>query len=626
MNSNPRSLFSCDQFHRTDFPRLEKIDYKVDQNDDRDKKIKTALKKLEWDCNARKITAKAIKEQEAKKRDTELETNRAKLKKKEELQARLKKRQYRKKSNRRVVSRKPKGETFHSLEFTESLDDSLVHSDGNGIVEKRQQRRRKGSDFFDPAGQGDDRMGNDVTPPNPRRLISSFSSQSSGQRVSWADNDSRGNDGYDDFDDDCNERDAESDPKTKNHSDSLDSAHNRKSTSKEIRNTDSSCTKTSTIDTDTKQGRSRPPEDKIGSSKIKKLPGVDARRFRGRQRSRSASKSFRNRSIQRKRSARNLELADIPSPDFASLNTTGSKSQCKKRDMDSRSLADSQVTVIPQGRSRSSISARKEKLNGRPSSTTDYNENSGVRKRNSENDNAKLREKSRDHGDAGKSSSKKSNAEQKSRSSAHDMTKEQSHKLEGKMAHEKGHEKSKTSCQASTAESGPQSEIPKKELGRKSKVRRGNLSRRNGNKQSKVKGKSNSSRGVSERSSMQFGMDDSREKASEKAGTSTRSITKDFGGKAPDTSGSKLRKKASGGSAGNRLCRGEGTKSSNARTSSSSQGNGNRKDRKIKEDSVSVSSSKTAVTARRRKKRSTGLSQKSNVTNFRDESCDFNFQ
>ena len=535
------------------------------------------------------------------------------------MQARLKKRQYRKKSNRRVVATKPKGESARTLEFTEGLDHSFVYADGNGIVGKRQQRRRKGSDFFDPARQADDGRGNDVTPPNPRRLMSSFLSQSSGQRVSWADSDSRGNDSCDDFDDDCNERDAESDPKAKNHSDSLDSAHNRKRTSKEIPKTDSSCTKTSTIDTDTKQGRSHLPEDKIGSSKMEKLAGADARRFRGRQRSRSASKSFRNRSIKRKRLARHLQLADIPSLDFASLNSTGSKSPGKTRAIDSGSSADSEATVAPRGRSRSSISAR-------PSSTTDSNKNSGVRKRNSNNDNIKLREKSRNHGDAGKSSSKKSNADQKSHSSAHDMTKEQSHKLEGKMTRGTRREKSKNSRRESTAESGPQKEIPKKDLGRRSNVIRRNSSRRSGSKESNDKGKNISSRGVSEGSSMQFGMDDSREKASEKAVARTRSITKDFGRKAPELAASKIRKNTSGGGAGNRQRRGEDTKSSNPRTSSSSHVNLNRKNRKIKEDSVSVSSSKTAVTARRRKKRSTGLSQKSTTTNFRDESCDFNFQ
>jgi hypothetical protein len=260
---------------------------------------------VERDCTARKVTVEAIKKQKArvrKERKAEVKAMTTKLKEKEESQAQLKRRQFREESNRRVTDAKFKGEDAQSMDPMEGLDEDFVSSRKNDTFVRRQRRCRKGSDFFDPRREGNDGIDNDLTPTNPRQLMSSFLSQSSGQRVRWIDDDVGCNDDSNGVNDDGDEEYMESHSKDIDPSDSFHSTQKRKTNSKGIVETDSSFTKNPRT-TNTKDQKSQASKHNIDTLEIeKKSSDANSRPLRGRQRSRSDSKSIRNRTIKRDRS------------------------------------------------------------------------------------------------------------------------------------------------------------------------------------------------------------------------------------------------------------------------------------------------------------------------------------
>ena len=719
---------------------------------DRDEQIATALANLEKTCTARKITAKEGKEQRAlarKERIAQIETKRKKLEEKEKSQARLKRRQYRKES--KLI--RGNGDT---MEFTEGLDDSFISSSKNGTVERRQQRRRKGSDFFDPRKKGNDETGNDTTPTHPRQLISSFLSQSSGQRVRWADGDVGDTDGYSGFSDGTIEGELKPLPKEKNPSDSLDHVHKRKTKPKGFVKTDGLSTKTSRI-AKAKEEKSHISEYNIDSPETKNPPNEDPRRLRRGQRSRSDSKSLRNKNINGGRSTTQyLKGNEVSSTDSTSLKATGLVSASKKRNIDCGVFAESDLTGVSGRRNRSSRTVRRGNLSGLSLSSKDSDDTSRGRKHSSKNTYIESRDCIRrkiNQEDTNISSSKDGETVRKRHSTTRDIKKFEScivlsedkgdAKRTCNISHKRkeienrcganvdranhsaplrgiiGKTKSETSGGNRNREKGkearkerryPSTRVDRdtfssqlaensgiilgkhpsevsdshgndcynfKSSSPETSMKRGTLkepcsknhmrningkyrspSRRRGAKKSKDVARETSKCGIYEIPSLQGVIDESREKANGKPSQSTQSNTKDISGKAVGKSGSKIRKKAgesakktdgktrkkssgvgvdkrlsrkireplSSGVRENISVRGEGTKSRrslNTKNSSSSHGNGTK--RNIKGDSVSVSSSKTSVTCRRRKKRNTGLSQRSTATNVRDESCDFNF-
>jgi hypothetical protein len=182
------SCFEIYLFASAEFPCLEEIDCTFDEAEDRDKQIKMALAEVERDCTARKIAAKKLKEQKGvarKRRKTEVQAIRNKLKDKEEAQAQVKKRQFREETDRRISDAKV--EDTRGIDLLEGLEGDSIPIHRNDTFVRRQRRRRKGSDFFNPRREGNDEMDDDQTPTGPRQLMSSFLSQSSGQRVRWMD-------------------------------------------------------------------------------------------------------------------------------------------------------------------------------------------------------------------------------------------------------------------------------------------------------------------------------------------------------------------------------------------------------------------------------------------------------
>ena len=151
---------------------------------------------MEKDCNARKATAEAIAEQrtiQMIERKIEAEAIAAKLKKKEQTQAKIKRRQLREESNRRVTNAEYKR---NDLQAMNPLGDSVkdfIPSHMDDVFIRQQHRRRKGSEFFNPNMEVDDETDAVLTPTNPIRLVSAFLSQSSGQRVRWVDDGDVGN-------------------------------------------------------------------------------------------------------------------------------------------------------------------------------------------------------------------------------------------------------------------------------------------------------------------------------------------------------------------------------------------------------------------------------------------------
>lgn len=319
------------------------MDCTFNKEKDRDKQIKIALEEVKRDCTARKLTAEAIKKQKAlvrRERKAEVKAMSTKLKEKEESQAQLKRRQFREDSNRRVTDAKFKGEDAQAMDPLEGLDEDFVSSRKNDTFARRQRRRRKGSDFFDPRREGNDGVDNDLTPTNPRQLISSFLSQSSGQRVRWVDDDVGSNNDSNGVNDDGDEEHVED----MHPSDSFRSTQKRKTTSKGIVETDSATTKTPRI-ANTKGQKSQASKHNIDNLEIEKKPSdADSKPLRGRQRSRSDSKSIRNRTIKRDGSkSRHRKEVDM---EFAHAQKGVDKSQSKRSKSSSRNThAESQKKI-----------------------------------------------------------------------------------------------------------------------------------------------------------------------------------------------------------------------------------------------------------------------------------------
>lgn len=603
MNPNLSSLLIYTLFDPIDYPILEKIDFKFNKDDDRDKQIKVALMDIERDCSARKIAVEATKEQEdlvRKQRNEELEKTNARLKKKEELQARLKKRQYRRGSNRRVTDPNLKGEVAHTLEFTEVLvDDPLINSGRNRIVERR-QRRRKGSDFFDPKSQGDDGVDDDLTPTNPRRLISSFLSQSSGQRVRWADGDVPDDDSHN----------------------IIDGNNDGQNVGRDGRKETAPTKLVTSTNTTNKEDRVCSSGHEIGSSDIKKVSALVGRRSRGRQRSRSASKSSRKRNTRQKQ-PESMEDGTTTS-DVTLLKTTGSTS-----------------VVASQGQSSSPRSAQKE--------TADSNDTSSSRKYNRKFTDLEIQDKRRRQEDVKKASPGKLNAERKSHLCDRDVMKKKPRKSDvklsvlenegngsglgirfsegGKRKGEKSYSSRwrKETVKQKETQSAVNDQIPLIGKGRNSGDKKMMKPRE------ACKERRNSFTDI-DRDTNFLEAENSGSANRDKLAGAERESRRKYRDKSKSIRGEHIEESRKRGSRSDKelsnhgLHDKKGNKSSIAKASSASQGNGNRKKRKVQRDNFSVSSSKVSVTGRRRKKRNIKGSQKSSATNFGDESCDFNFQ
>ncbi|VEU38704.1 unnamed protein product [Pseudo-nitzschia multistriata] len=172
------------------FPDLHKIDCSFDDKENRSKQINIALEELKSNCDARTGAFKAAKEKRnQQKRELQLQAEalESKIKRKEELKANLKRRQLQEASKWRVTNTNDDEEKCHRLK---SIDDRNLSHENSAAVKYR-SRRKKGSDFFNPIEDNQDTLYTDSTPSQPRQLISSFLSQSSGQRVRWKDDDGK---------------------------------------------------------------------------------------------------------------------------------------------------------------------------------------------------------------------------------------------------------------------------------------------------------------------------------------------------------------------------------------------------------------------------------------------------
>jgi hypothetical protein len=643
-----------------------------------------------------------------KERKAEVKAMRTKLKEKEESQARLKRRQFREESNRRATDAKFKGEGAQAMDPLEGLDEDFIASRKNDTFARRQRRRRKGSDFFDPRREGNDGVDNDLTPTNPRQLISSFLSQSSGQRVRWVDDDVGGNNDSNGVNDDGDEEYVQSHSKDMDPSDSFRSTQKRKITSKGIVETDSAFTKTPRI-TNTKGQKSQASKHNINTLEIKKKPSdADSKPSRGRQRNRSDSKSIRNRTIRRDGSkSRHRKEDDM---EFAHAQKVSDESQSKRcksssrnthtesqkkirrksqeEDIDTSSSKEANVEHKGRKDTRDTKKVQPRKSEGRASRVVCQNkdivldtvflEDEKVGKKMTCNTSSRSQEKrgeSIDRGSDGthmrgkvhrrksssssnerKSTDKEDSEERRcpsinvakdnvsSQVKCSRANRDKPFNME-KDSHGKHREKSSADVPDSSTERSDRNEPRRKNRATTKGGKRGSSSRPVVSKESKDKVRKISNSRIKQSSSAHAVIEDSQEKTLNKSKLSTRAPGKISRGKALRKSGSSVRGKPLVGGTGKqnhgkdielsitsayekKSVRGEGTlakKSSNARISSSFQGNGTLKKRKVKGDAVSVSSSKTNVTARRRKKRNTGLSQVSTAMNVQDESCDFNF-
>ena len=682
----------------TDFPRLQEIDCTFIVGKDRDKQIVAALKNLERDCATRKIAAKKARERGArakKKRAAEVETKREKMKEKEESKSRLNRRQYRKESNSRVEYAALSLENADGIEFPNDLGEAFtsskpnaISSKRNGVAGRRHRRRRKGSDFFNPRKEAGDEIENaDITPAKPKRLISSFMSQSSGQRVRWADSDVGDNEGLAEFSEGI---DGGFDPQTQdsNLAPSLDHT-------------------TPTISLSKTEGSRMSDYGVDPTATNKQDTGVSGG---------ARSRPSRNRS----RINRRRESGTLPS-DAISSKTTGLASTSKKKGSETKSFAKGMSTALERAGNESSNAIRKaESSRLSISSSNDSNDKSRdkkSRRKLTDTESLKKIHRTVDKEGTVKSQSKQVKDAQKRQSIIRDARKVQARKSEDSIfgsdregkgnSEKKGYEKApKTSHEGtktklsnrskrnrgkvdgarnkkrsfftdvdedafslqveSTTSTNREKRAKTGDYG-KSKISRpgsstkqglleqprgksqmensvgksGSSSRRTGRQESQGKIREVSNKGSSKRPPEH----DSRKKTTKTSRSSSLTSADNHGGKVVEKTATKIRKKSLGGGVDKRVKSGRenarnelrGNESSggkstasrgslNSKTSSSSKGNSAQKKRKMNSDNVSVSSSKATVTARRRKKRNTGLSQKSITTDVGDKSCDYNFQ
>ena len=566
---------------------------------------------MERHCTAQKLSADAMKKQNVlarKERKAEVKAMRTKLKEKEESQARLKRRQYREESNRRATDAKFKGEGAQAMDPVESLDEDFIASRKNDTFARRQRRRRKGSDFFDPRREGNDGVDNDLTPTNPRQLISSFLSQSSGQRVRWVDDDVGGNNDNNDVNDDGDEEYVQSHSKDMDPSDSFRSTQKRKITSKGIVETDSAFTKTPTI-ANTKGQKSQASKHNINTLEIKKKPSdADSKPLRGRQRNRSDSKSIRNRTIRRDGSkSRHRKEDDMK---FAHAQKVVDESQSKRcksssrnthtesqkkirrksqeEDIDTSSSKEANVEHKSRKDTRDAKKVQPRKSEGRASRVicqnkdsvfdTGFLEDEKVGKKMSYNTSSRRQEKrgeSIDRGSDGthmrgkihRTKSSRSSNERKSTDKedseerrcpsinvakdnvSFKVNRDKPFNME-KDSHGKDREKSSADVPDSSTERSDRNEPRRKNRATTKGGKRGSSSRPVVNKESKDKVRKISNSRIKQSSSAHAAIEDSQEKTLNKSKLSTRAPGKISRGKALRESGSSVRGKSLVGGTG----------------------------------------------------------------------------
>ena len=404
-----------------DFPRLQEIDYTFIIGEDREEQIRVALEDLERDFTARKIAAKKSRERGADaktKRRSNLESKRGKLKESEESKSRLHRHHYRKESNDRVANATRAVQDAGGIELSNAAGDAFTSkpnaksSKRNGTTGRRQRRRRKGSDFFNPRNEGDDNMDYELTPTNPKRLLSSFLSQSSGQRVKWADSDFGDNEGRIDFSDGVK---GNSEPQTQERNPSASLDHNLKR--KTIGNTTSSSTR-KPKNPFAKKGGSYTSDHGVDSTATKRQSAEGSGRTRDRERGRSGSKT--NRNGKRSNLLRENELSDLKPTNETNI----SESQAFAKDMSSdldRAASGSSNTIRKGESSRLSSSSRDSGARSRGKKNR--------RKRTGSESREKIRRSNNEEGTI-VSQTKEAKHTQKHQTSTRDMKKIQAQKSE----------------------------------------------------------------------------------------------------------------------------------------------------------------------------------------------------
>jgi len=165
-----------------DFPCLHKIDCSFVKGQDRNKQIKKALAAFAETMKKEQIFA-------TKKHKEGAEVMMTSLKRKGNSHV-----------NRRIDGNKFGDNDTYAIETPGGTENDFTSSslkDSFFGGQQRRQREKKGSKFFDPKCEDADGVDNKLTPHIPRQLSSSFLSQSSGQRVKWIDGDFGGEDGGD---------------------------------------------------------------------------------------------------------------------------------------------------------------------------------------------------------------------------------------------------------------------------------------------------------------------------------------------------------------------------------------------------------------------------------------------
>ncbi len=408
-----------------DFPRLGDIDCTFITGEDREEQIRAALEHLVRDFTARKIATKKVRERGAgskRKRRTKFETKREKLKENEESKSRLHRRQYRKESNNRAANANITVDDADGMQFSNAPSDAFtsskskaISSKRNGTTGRRQRRRRKGSDFFNPKNEGDDNMDNDLTPANPKRLLSSFLSQSSGQRVRWADSDIGDDECRIDFSDGI-KGNSKSQTHERNLSASLDSNPKRET----IGNTDSSSTTKAKTPLGNKEVSHR-SHDGIDSTATKRQSTGGSGRTRDRERGRSGSKPNRNgnRTIRRRENATSMTDAEFS-------RTIGLEPTSKTNVLESQPFTKTTSIDLERGTNESSGTVRKGESSRLSSSSRGTGDRSrgkkGRRKRTDGESGEKIQRSSNEKG-AIVSQSKEVNSAQNHKTSAGDTKK-----------------------------------------------------------------------------------------------------------------------------------------------------------------------------------------------------------
>ena len=696
-------------FKSTDFPRLREIDYTFIIGEDREEQIRVALEDLERDFSARKIAAKKSRERGAdakRKHRSNLESKRGKLKESEQSKSRLHRHHYRKDSSDRVANATRAVQDAGGIELSNAAGDAFTSkpnaksSKRNGTTGRRQRRRRKGSDFFNPRNEGDDNMDYELTPTNPKRLLSSFLSQSSGQRVKWADSEFGDNEGRIDFSDGVK---GNSEPQTeeRNLSASLDHDLKRKT----VGNTVSSSTRKPKNPVANKGG-SHMSDSGVDSTATKRQSTEASVRTRDRERGRSGSKTNQNG----KRS--NLHRENEPL-DLEPTNETNTSQ--------SQSFAKSMSSDLERAASGSSNTVRKGESSRLPSSSRDSGARSrgkqSRRRRTGSDSREKIRRSSKEEATI-VSQKKEAKHTRKHQTSTRDMKKIQGRKSEERILGA-GHKGKGDAFESLPSEKKRYAKAPKNShegaksnTGDRSKRNSGKGTDSNRKKRSffadvdddtfslQVESNSSSNRdkraknvgrdksrsgrpesatkqGLLKRSNEKSLLENStgksrsssgrsrgqefegkirevpksgiskREKKTKKSGSySSLTVVDNRGEKVVEKSFTKSQKKTSGAGVGKQPVKSGREKarneireteslggrstasrgSSKSKGLSASKGKAAQKKRKIDSDNLSVSSSKATVTARRRKKRNIGLSQKSTATDIGDKSCDYNFQ